>query len=112
MDEITLLLLFVSNVVIAFVAGWKLREMLAIRRMNEHFTSAQQKLKQMQEKDIIDITIEKDDGTLFVYNKRTNEYMAHGETQEKLEKMLAEKYPGKMFNASTEDMEKMYNESI
>jgi len=112
MDDIFFALIIIANFVCGYLLGWKMREMLAIRRMNDHFITAQEKLKQLHEKDIVDITIEKHDGTLFVYNKRTSEYMAHGETQEKLEKMLAEKYPGKMFNASTEDMEKMHSESV
>ena len=90
--------------IFGFIVGWKYREHTAIKNINEmvhHF-----------EKDTtIQIKIERVDGQIFVYNKATSEYMAHASNRTNLEKMLQEKFPGKSFGASAEDMVKL-DESI
>jgi uncharacterized membrane protein len=63
----------------------------------------------------IKIKIEKHNDTLFVYEHDTNTFMAQGKTKEELEKQLQEKFPGKMFAATTDDIKIMiggHNESI
>jgi hypothetical protein len=57
---------------------------------------------------VITIKVEEDsNGDLFVYRKDDGSYLAHGKTKKQLEDILNEKFPGKLFNATGEDMEKL-----
>lgn len=94
----------VVSLVIGFIVGWKYREYTAIKNLNAV-------IEHVANNDTIHIKIERVDGQIFVYNRTTSEYMAHAANRELLEKMLKEKFPGKSFGASTEDMRKL-DESV
>ena len=98
----------VISLVVGFIAGWKYREYLAIKNINAVMEAA---MGHSEKATMIQIKVEKVDDQIFVYNKATSEYMAHAANRELLEKMLKEKFPGKSFGASTEDMKKL-DESI
>ena len=77
-------------------------------RMIDRLTDeiAEETLQQFKNK-VVDIKVEDHDGQFFVYNKEDGRYLAHGETKTKLEDILMERFPGKLFNASPEDLEKL-----
>lgn len=92
-----------------FILGWKLREVYA-KMMLARLHNAVEKVieqKQNEKKDVINATIEKHDGHLFIYKQEDGSYLAHAENKNKLTDMLHEKFPGKMFNVSQEDLEKL-----
>jgi hypothetical protein len=91
-----------------FLLGWHAREYHATRvisRAMEEFTEDTiAEFKAM----VITIKVEEDsNGDLFVYRKDDGSYLAHGKTKKQLEDILNEKFPGKLFNATGEDMEKL-----
>jgi hypothetical protein len=95
------ILLSFATVGIAYYLGWRAREQAAIRNidlMNSEIIEA-------QKKDVINIKLEVHDDQFFVYNRQTNEYMAHAKTKANLEKMLSSKYPNKQFNCSVDELE-------
>jgi len=88
---------------IFFAMGWKAREVhakIVVEKYQEEYIES---LK----KDVINIKVEDSDGTFFVYKKEDGSYIAHGENMTKLEDILNEKYPGKRFNATPEDLKKL-----
>ena len=93
MSEEALIAILVNLVFLAvgYLVGWKFREFMAIKHINEHFEAERTSRLKNAEKNTIDITIEKDGDKIFVYNKETKEYMAHAENRYFLEKTLMEK---------------------
>lgn len=102
-----LLIVFIMVAAIAFLFGWKAREWQATRIMNKFSEQYANNLVESFKKDVVDITVEHTDGSFFVYNRTDGTYLAHAESKTKLEDILCEKFPGKMFNATPEDLEKL-----
>ena len=92
---------------ISFYAGWKMREHHAMKVMNTLVDEISQNTLNEFKKNIVNIRVEDHDGQFFVYRQDDGSYLAHGENKTKLEDILIEKFPGKMFNASPEDLEKL-----
>lgn len=103
--ETTLLYIFVGA--IWFFIGWKAREIHAMRMMNKVIEQVTEDTVDEFRKKVIDIKVESHDGQLFVYKKDDGSYLAHGDNKTTLEDILNEKFPGKLFNASPEDLEKL-----
>lgn len=80
-----------------------MREVYAV-----HLTSKFLKSKITEfENNLMHIRIEDDQGEFYVYAKEDNKYLAHGKSKANIENILNEKFPGKLFNASPEDIEKL-----
>lgn len=92
---------------IGFIIGWVMRERWAIRKLNNMLGDLNQKIQQTNDDDKIQINIELKDSMIYIYNKETSMYLAHGATKDVVESMLLEKFPGKKFAASTEDLLKL-----
>lgn len=101
-----LIIYFITGFV-CFYMGWKLREIYAMRIMNKIMEEVAEDTVDEFKKKVINIKVEDHDGQFFVYKKDDGSYLAHGETKHKLEDILNEKFPGKLFNASPEDLEKL-----
>ncbi len=102
----TFLILAILNGV-SFFLGWKMRERHAMRVMDQIMEEMVEDTVDEFKKKVINIKVEDHDGQFFVYKKDDGSYLAHGETKNKLEDILNEKFPGKLFNASPEDLEKL-----
>ena len=92
---------------IGFIIGWVMRERWAIRKLNNMLGDLNQNIQQTNDDDKIQINIELKDSMIYIYNKETSMYLAHGATKDVVESMLLEKFPGKKFAASTEDLLKL-----
>jgi hypothetical protein len=103
--EIILILVFVF--LLGIFLGWKIREHIAIKRIHESLENITDDVVREFKSKVIDITVEDHDGVFFVYRKEDGSYLAHGPSMEKLEDILVEKFPGKLFNANPEDLEKL-----
>jgi hypothetical protein len=86
------------------VYGWYARERHAKRTIDRFFSHVEETIEQAEDNSVIHIEIEKHNGTLFVYNKNTKEFMGQGQTRHELEKNLAKRYPEKRFAADTENL--------
>lgn len=102
--------LYIAIGAIWFYIGWKMREVHAKRVVSQLREEVEEMFdKQIDEakKNIINITVEDVDGQFFIYAKDDGRYLAHGESMSKLEDILNEKFPGKMFNATPEDLKRL-----
>ena len=84
------------------IAGWKGREVFATWRLKhiikEHQDIAKEKF--------ISIKIEEHSGVYFVYDA-DGQFMAQANDRETLETTLMEKYPGKLFAVTPENLKKL-----
>lgn len=64
-----------------------------------------EKLKTIREK-IIPSRIEEVNGTLFLYNSETNEFLGQGKNFEELELAVRSTYPNKLFNVPQSELSK------
>ena len=53
------------------------------------------------------IDIEAEDDTIFVYNTETGKYMAHGKTNEEIQSLLVERFPGITFSISQKTIDRI-----
>jgi hypothetical protein len=90
-----------------FFIGWKSREWYAISRIQQIGDDIANEMIESYKKDVIDIKVDRVDNEFFVYKREDGSYLAHGETMSKLEDILNDKFPGKKFNATPEDMKKL-----
>lgn len=90
---------------IGIVVGWFLREWYAVRKLEQ----LKEVFEQMQhnDEDKIPIVVEIKDKQLFVYERDTLKYLAHGSNEKDVTKILKERFPGKVFEASPEDLLKL-----
>ena len=95
------------SMAVGFIVGWVLRERWAIRKLQYMLGDLEQKIQETSDDDKIQIDIELKDSMIYVYNKETSMYLAHGATKDIVESMLVEKFPSKKFAASTEDLLKL-----
>jgi hypothetical protein len=98
---------------LCFFLGWKTREIYAYRivdkMMNNMIAEMADKATEELKKKIINIKVEDHNGQFFVYATDDNRYLAHAESMTKLENILQEKFPGILFNASSEDLKKLHS---
>lgn len=91
-------------VAIGFVVGWFLREWYAMRKIDKLIDNMNDNLLDELKKKVVDITIEKSGDLFFVYKKDDGTFLAQGHDIDKLSDILTEKFPGKLFNCSPEDL--------
>jgi hypothetical protein len=89
---------------VGFTLGWNLRERVAVVKANRLLAELEQKVEEETSEEVIRITIEKDNGTLFAYHKDSSQFIAQGKDRAELEKKLAELFPGKRFGASPQNL--------
>ena len=90
--------------IVAFITGWTAREKHAERVLNKFIEEAEGNVKERVMKDMIPVHIEHHDGRYYVYNGKDKTFMAQGDNRKALEQMLEEKYPGKKFTASEDNL--------
>lgn len=86
------------------IAGWFLREWYAFRKVEKIIDDINHNMVDEFRKKVIDITVEKSGDIFFVYRKDDGTFLAQGTDINKLSDILTEKYPGKLFNCSPEDL--------
>jgi hypothetical protein len=82
------------------VYGFYIHKREVDRRINNIMFAFQQDLQENS----IQISIERHNDTIFVYDKTTKQFMAQGKNAKELEDQLMAKYPGKKFAATTEEI--------
>lgn len=88
--------------------GWQAREVQAKMRIRQYLKEIKNDIIDDVKKDIINITVDfADTGDIFIYKKEDGSYLGHGKSLKELENVLLEKFPGKLFNASPEDLAKL-----
>lgn len=93
---------------VGFFLGWTGRELQAKMRIKKYLEEMKMDVMDDMKSSLINITVDfTDSGDIFVYKKEDGSYLAHGKTRNELEDILEVKFPGKMFNASPEDLAKL-----
>lgn len=90
--------------VLGFYSGWKTREQVATRRMHEIMDQVETAIEEQVNDSVIKIVIEQHNGVYYVYDMNDNSFMAQGKDRKELEGVLASKFPGKTFAASTSNL--------
>ena len=101
------ILALVAVWIVAFSVGWTAREKYAMRHMARIIQKAETEAEHHFKKNFILIDIEQHDGKYFVYNHKDKTFMAQGTTRQALEEMLEDRFPGKKFAASEENLIEM-----
>jgi phosphatidylserine decarboxylase len=102
----TLIIVFIFGLV-CVVMGWKAREYQAMKAISKAVDEITENTIEEFRSKVVNIRVEDHDGQFFVYAKDDGSYLAHAKTKTVLEDILVEKFPGKLFNASPEDLEKL-----
>ena len=102
---------YVIAVFMGMVYGWYARERHAKRTIDRFFSHVEEAIEETVDNSVIHIDIEKHNGTLFVYNKNTKEFMGQGKSRKDLEINLAKRFPDKRFAADNESL-RILNESF
>ena len=97
------LILFVV-LVVGIHWGWTAREAVAKRRADFLLSKLQEIEEEETSEEVIRITIEKDNGILFVYHEQDSRFIAQANSREELENKLKELFPGKRFGCSPENL--------
>ena len=93
---------------VGFFLGWTGREFQAKLRIKKYLEEMKTDVIEDMKSSMINITVDfADTGDIFVYKKEDGTYLAHGKSRDELEDILEVKFPGKMFNASPEDLAKL-----
>ena len=85
------------------VAGWNMREVYAKRVVLDMIKETAEKVK----KESIKIKLEKKDNTFYAFNFETDAFMGQAESFENIDKLLSDKFPGKKFLITEENMKEV-----
>jgi hypothetical protein len=99
-----LILIFVA--IISFCWGWNLRERVVIKQTNKMFESLAKEL-QDEERNLIKIKIEKHNDMLLAYHYEDSLFIAQANNRKELEDRLSEKYPGKRFGCTEDNLKEI-----
>ena len=92
---------------LGFLSGWVQRERAAAKRVENLLDKMQESMDEEIDSTCIRINIEKHNGVYCVYDSEKNQFMGQGDSRLSLEKVLAEKFPGKRFLAETENLKEV-----
>jgi hypothetical protein len=103
MELILVLLFCIGMFILGGVYGWGLRERYAnhmLEKFAKHIIE-----EQISTENLIQITVEKHNNTLFIYKKDDGQFMVQGTTFKELNDALENRFPGKRFACSNEHLE-------
>jgi hypothetical protein len=105
MEDILLIVVYLSMAVLLYlggaVHGWNARERYAERKLRELL---EENVPEEDKPNLHPITIEKHDDTIFVYDKKTKQFLAQGTSAKEVEQALEKRYPGKKYACSPEEL--------
>jgi hypothetical protein len=87
-----------------FWLGWNCRELRAYMWLRKNVSQIQE---EDEDPNQIQIIVDVKDDMIFVYERDTLRYLAHGHNHDIIEEMLMQKFPGKTFAASAQDLLKL-----
>lgn len=106
------IILYLLGLVVAFVWGYRFREHLAAKKMDNLVQRLSQEMEEVKS-NVMLVTIEKHGDMFLVYEKDTNRFLTQSTNQKELGENLKKMFPNKRFAASHQNMrEAGYDESI
>lgn len=103
--------------IVAFALGWHVRQYVAIKsieRIIEKLEREEEEQQQEEREDsqYIKLKIEQHGNTYYAYGLDNDVFLSQGTSREELEHNLRERFPGKRFAASDENLKEIFNEPI
>jgi hypothetical protein len=92
--------------VAGFILGWEGRERAAKKVVSRMLDQMEEELDK-EKKEGIHIKIERDGDFFFVYDQESKAFMGQASNRIDLEKVLAEKFPGKRFFATSDNLKEV-----
>lgn len=106
------IILYLLGLVVAFVWGYRFREHLATKKMDNLVQRLSQEMEEVKS-NVMLVTIEKHGDMFLVYEKDTNRFLTQSTNQKELGENLKKMFPNKRFAASHQNMREVgYDESI
>lgn len=106
------MILYLLGLVVAFVWGYRFREHLATKKMDNLVQRLSQEMEEVKS-NVMLVTIEKHGDMFLVYEKDTNKFLTQSTDQKELGENLKRMFPNKRFAASQQNMREVgYDESI
>lgn len=106
------IILYLLGLVVAFVWGYRFREHLAAKKMDNLVQRLSQEMEEVKS-NVMLVTIEKHGDMFLVYEKDTNRFLTQSTDQKELGDNLKKLFPNKRFAASHQNMREVgYDESI
>jgi hypothetical protein len=100
-------LILIVVAVVSFVWGWNTRERVAMHHTNKLLEDLMTHAVQEEKEQLIRIKIEKHEGNLYAYHYENSSFIAQASDRKELEKKLAEKYPGKRFGCTEDNLKEI-----
>jgi len=100
-------LILIAVAIISFIWGWNTRERVAIRQSSKLLEEFMVKSLETEREELIRIKIEQHDGTLYAYRYEDSSFIAQANDRQELEKRLAEKFPGKRFGCTEDNLKEI-----
>jgi hypothetical protein len=99
-------LILLGVVVVSFMWGWSTREKVARKQTDKLFQHLIEQEIEEQEQ-LVRIKIEKHDGVLYAYHVENSLFIAQAKDKRELEEKLCEKFPGKRFGCSEDNLKEV-----
>jgi hypothetical protein len=93
--------------IVGFVVGWYVREWHAMRKVDQLIDNMNTKMVEEFKSKVINVTVEKSGDFFYIYRKDDGTFLAQGTDIDKLSDILSEKFPGKLFNVSPEELSQL-----
>lgn len=90
--------------VISFYVGWKAREIHAVNVIQKLTSEISEKMVEDFKDRVVDVTVEKNGDFFYIYRKDDGTFLGQGTDIDSLSDKLIEKFPGKLFNVSPEEL--------
>lgn len=91
---------------VAFYAGWKLREEYA-KILVARFQKTMETAAKDVERRVVEILVERNESLFLVYNTKTKEFLAQGADHKAISEVLSNRFPDIIFIADVDNLEKV-----
>jgi len=98
------ILILIGVAIIAFTWGWNARETVAQHQNRKFFRKLAEQAAEEKVDNLVRIKIEKHEGVLYAYQLDNSMFIAQANDRKELEQKLSEKFPGKRFGCSEENL--------
>ena len=90
-------------IVAAFWAGWKTRELQAIRYL-QNYRKILENVAEEETVNTVMIEIQRDGDQFYIYDKTTGEFLAQGSNHAEVSTVLGDRFPNKRFTAMPQNL--------